>query len=233
MIRHVLFCFFYEVLVRMVTRKLFLSLWLLLSYTRYCTALQNDDNAYSKIHTSNEVIKPVLTSDEAPFKQLLKQVSVMQSENRWLLERVDQIESENRQLFERLSDGESESKELLERLVGLESDNRQLHERQQRLESDDILYKKEIHWLKAELMIQRGHTDNMETMIKTQQAEIDELKHITRTSDGSSNTSFSTFIQDSLNNKEMQPILSRDPDASQGNVFAYLVYVYLIIKILL
>ena len=211
----------------MVTKKVFLSLWFLLSYTRYCAALQNDENAYVNIHTSNERIKPVLSRDEASFKHLMEQVNVMQSENRHLLERVGRIESENRQLFDRLNDGESENKELLERIVGLESDNRQLHERQQRLESDNILYKKEVHWLKTELMIQRGHTDNMDTMIKTQQAEIDESKHITQTSDESSNTSFSTFIQDSLNNQEVQPVFPLARGASQGNVLGYLVDVYL------
>ena len=211
----------------MVTKKVLLSLWFLLSYTRYCAALQNDDNAYLEIHTSNEVIKPTLSSDEASFKQLKEQVNVMQSKYRHMLERVGRIESENRQLFERLSDGELENKELLERLVGLESDNRQLHERQQRLESDNILYKKEVHWLKTELKIQRGHTDNMDTMIKTQQAEIDGLKHITQTSDESSNTSFNTFIQDSLNNQEVQPVFSSARGTSQGNVLVYLVDVYL------
>ena len=207
----------------MGTKKVFLSLWFLLSYTSYCAALQIDDTAYLDIHTStlNNVTKPVLSSDEASFKHLIKQFSAMQSENRHLLERVGRIESENRQLFERLNDGESENKELLERVAGLESDNRQLLERQYRLESASSLYKKEIQWLKTEVMIQREHTHSMETIIKNQQAEIDELKQIAHISDESSNVPFSTGSQDIMSNEDLQP-----PLVLQGNgvvVFFYLV----------
>ena len=204
----------------MVTKKVLLSLWFLLSYTRYCAALQKDDTAYLDIHTSNGVIKPVLSCDEASFSHLMEQVNAMQSENRQLLERVDRIESENRQLFERISDGELENKEQLKRLVGLESDNRQLLERQHRLESASSLYKKEIQWLKTEVMIQREHTHSMETIIKNQQAEIDELKQkIAHMSDESSNDSFSTGSQDMLGNEEIQP-----PVALEGNVVVFFLF---------
>ena len=198
----------------MVTKKVVLSLSFLLSYARYCAALQNYENAYLNMHTRNEVIKPALSSDEASFKQLKEQVNVMQSEYRQMLERVDRIESENRQLFDRLNDGESENKELLERVYGLESDNRQLLERQYRLESTSSFYKKEIQWLKTEVMIQREHTDSMETIIKNQQAEIDELKQIAHISDESSDVPFSSCTQDIMSNEELQP-----PVALEGNVF--------------
>ena len=215
----------------MVTKKVFLSLWILLFLTWYCAALPGYDNAYSKIHTSNGEIKPVLPSDDASsFKHLMEHVTVMHSENRQLLERIDRIESENRHLFERFSEVEAENKELMERLTYVESNNRQILEQQKRLESDSSLYKKEIHWLKTELMIQREHNENRETLIKTLQAEVDELKHVTNTTDGSSNTSFTTGLQDSLNSEKMQPILSRDPVASKGNTFVDLMDVCIIFK---
>ena len=211
----------------MVPKKVFLSLWIQLSFKWYCAALPSDENAYSKLQTNNGVLKPVLPSDDASsFKHLMEHVIVMHSENRQLLERMDRIESENRHLIKRFSEVEAENKELMERLAYVESNNRQILEQQKRLKSDSSLYKKEIHWLKTELMIQREHNENRETLIKTLQAEVDELKHITNTTDGSSNTSFTTCLQDSLNSEKMQPILSRDPAASKGNTFVDLMDVY-------